>query len=136
MNDSESRHKLKVFVGSSPHQRLIILLKQFSQISMRDWTLILMYVRADVICGLLRDIYVPDCALIFLRNRTQSEEADLSRPFPWAAPLQPQRQHFIRRAGIHHAGCFPSRLRLFVGLSSAAGRWFQLLTFCCRGAAT
>lgn len=69
MNDSESGHKLKVFVGSSPHQRLIILtlllLRQFSQISMRDWTLILMYVRADVICGLLRDIYVPDCALIF-----------------------------------------------------------------------
>lgn len=72
MNDSERGHKFKVFVGFSLHRRLIILtlplLKQFSHISMRDWTLILMYVRADVMCELVRDIYGPDCALIFAES--------------------------------------------------------------------
>lgn len=72
MNDSESGNQLKVFVGSSLHRRLIILslprLRQFSQISMRDRTLILMYACADVICELVGVIYVRGCGLIFAES--------------------------------------------------------------------
>lgn len=56
MNDAESGRKLKVLVGFSLLRRLIVLklplVKQFSRISVRDWTLILMHVCADVLCGI------------------------------------------------------------------------------------
>lgn len=35
---------------------------------MRDWTLILMYMRVDVTWELVWDIYVGDCGLIFAES--------------------------------------------------------------------